>query len=140
MEHTADHQRTLSAQRGGLFRLMGLAGVAVFFSSGGKSRQDDPETDGLKKTLLTWSVIVGLALGFIVWGVFAFYVIGDRWPPGWNYGVIPDVPGKSLYSIRRSEEHRQFEVRPHQSAGPVERQHVRGRPAESTPYMPREEP
>lgn len=128
------------APRGWISRLLAFCGMGILYFLWRLLGQEKKDDDGLKKTVLTWGIILGLAVSFILWGVFAFYVIGDRWPPGWSYGVIPDVPGKSLYSIRRPKEHRAFEVRPHQSAGPVERQHVRGRPAESTPYLPREEP
>lgn len=58
-----------------------------------KIAQDRQE--GSLRTLL---VAFGLAAGFLFWGLFLFYTVGDKGPPNWDYGRVPDVPGLSVYS------------------------------------------
>ncbi|MHB8808637.1 MAG: hypothetical protein ACYC9M_01300 [Desulfobulbaceae bacterium] len=53
-----------------------------------------PEKAGLRE----WLIVVALAAGFFLWGIFIFVAVGDKWPPAWNFGVVPDVPGLSEYS------------------------------------------
>lgn len=50
------------------------------------------------ETLRDWLIPLGLALGFLLWGLGIFFAVGDKWPPVWNFGAIPDVPGLSAYS------------------------------------------
>ena len=45
-----------------------------------------------------WLIVCGIAIAFVLYGFFAFFVIGDKGPPGWDYGSLPDVPGESTYS------------------------------------------
>ena len=51
-----------------------------------------------KEVLRTLLVACGLAAGFLVWGLFVFIAVGDKGPPTWDYGSVPDVPGLSVYS------------------------------------------
>ena len=51
-----------------------------------------------KGRLHDWLIVVTLAGGFFLWGIFIFYAVGVKWPPAWNFGVIPDVPGLSEFS------------------------------------------
>ncbi len=65
-----------------------------------------------KYTLRTWiwiSVMLGIIIGK---GLFAFFVIGDKGQPTWDYRPVVDVPSKS--------EHALYQLLPHP-------QHVRGR-------------
>ena len=39
-------------------------------------------------------VVIILAQGF-----FAFFVVGDRGQPGWDYRPVRDVPGDSPYAV-----------------------------------------
>jgi len=55
-------------------------------------------SDREKGTLRTLLVACGLAVGFLVWGLFIFFTVGDKGPPAWNYGTVPDVPGLSVFS------------------------------------------
>lgn len=45
-----------------------------------------------------WLLPLGLAVGFLLWGLLIFYTVGVKWPPPWNFGAVPDVPGLSEYS------------------------------------------
>jgi hypothetical protein len=52
----------------------------------------------------SWIVVVSIALFFFLWGLFIFFTVGVGLPPAWNYGVVPDVPGQSVYSVQGAEE------------------------------------
>lgn len=45
-----------------------------------------------------WFYVCGLALFFLIYGLFMFYMIGDKGPPGWDFGTVEDIPGESVYS------------------------------------------
>ena len=45
-----------------------------------------------------------IALFFFLWGLFIFYSVGVGRPPAWRYGIMPDVPGQSVYSVQGAEE------------------------------------
>ena len=55
-----------------------------------------------------WIIVSAIALAFVIYGLFAFFVIGDNQPPEWDFGAVKDVPGESVYSTYpyrgRSEE------------------------------------
>lgn len=40
-----------------------------------------------------------LALFILVKGFFAFYVVGDRGQPSWDYRPVKDVPAESPYAV-----------------------------------------
>lgn len=81
--------------------------------------------EGTMRTLL---VAFGLATGFLLWGIILFYTVGDKGPPAFDYGEVPDVPGLSVYSTDTSRPLRN--VPPyflHEQAG-LSPQHVKDRP------------
>lgn len=45
-----------------------------------------------------WLIVCGIAVAFILYGLFAFFVIGDKQPADWDFGQIEDTPGESSYS------------------------------------------
>ena len=55
-----------------------------------------PEDQG--PSLKGWFYVCGLALFFLLYGLFMFYMIGDKGPPGWDFGTVDDIPGESVYS------------------------------------------
>lgn len=62
-----------------------------------KTVEEDPEHD--RGTVVRgWIIVVGIALAFVIYGIFAFFVIGDKQPPDWDFGAVKDVPGESVYS------------------------------------------
>jgi len=50
------------------------------------------------ESLHDWLVPLVLALGFLLWGLGIYFTVGVKWPPAWNFGAVPDVPGLSEYS------------------------------------------
>ena len=81
-----------------------------------------PEERG--PSLKGWFYVCVLALSFLVYGLFMFYVIGDKGPPGWDFGTVEDVPGESIYSTHPG------------ALGTIpapEPQHVSGRPPLAPP-------
>jgi hypothetical protein len=62
---------------------------------GMKPTQDFPQAG---ERIGDWLVPLSLAVGFLLWGLLIFFMVGVKWPPDWNFGVIPDVPGGSVYS------------------------------------------
>ena len=69
-----------------------------------------------------WIVVCAIAALFAAYGFLAFFIIGDKGPPDWDYGSIKDVPGQSVYST--------YPYRAH--AGAPEPQHVDRRPTNAT--------
>jgi hypothetical protein len=72
----------------------------------------------------TWAIVSGIAVGFLAWGLLIHFVVGDKGPPGWDFSVIPDIPGESVYSTYSP-------IRPHglvpgPESNPVAPQHVSG--------------
>jgi len=51
----------------------------------------------------TWSIIGAIAAGFLAWGLLIYFVIGDKGPPDWDFSIIPDIPGESIYSSYNPE-------------------------------------
>ncbi len=72
----------------------------------------------------TWSIITAIAAGFLAWGLLIYFVIGDKGPPGWDFSVIPDIPGQSTYSTYNPE--RPNGLAPGIEPAKVEPQHVMG--------------
>jgi hypothetical protein len=44
-----------------------------------------------------WTTALLVAGGTILWCLLIYHLIGDR-PPGWQYGVVPYIPGQSVLS------------------------------------------
>jgi len=49
----------------------------------------------------SWIIVVAMALLFIIWGLFIFFMVGDKGPPSWDFSVVKDIPGESPYSTER---------------------------------------
>ena len=45
-----------------------------------------------------WIIVAGIAVLFVIYGLFAFFVIGDNQPADWDFGAVKDTPGESVYS------------------------------------------
>ncbi len=45
-----------------------------------------------------WIIVLAIALIFVIYGLFAYFIIGDNQPPDWDFGAVKDVPGESVYS------------------------------------------
>ncbi len=65
-----------------------------------------------------WIIVSAIALAFVLYGFFAFFVIGDNQPADWDFGAVKDTPGESVYSTY-----------PYQGrAGEPEPQHINQKP------------
>ncbi len=90
----------------------------MVFMKGLKDEEIERAQRGL--VIRGWLAAVGLALALFVYGMFAYLVIGDKGPPDWDFGTVPDIPGQSIYSTTPG-------IR-----GPramLEPQHVQGKPS-----------
>lgn len=65
-----------------------------------------------KYTFKTWFWIAAMVCLIVGKGFLAFFVIGDKGQPTWDYRPVVDVPSKSEHAI--------YQLLPHP-------QHVRGR-------------
>ncbi len=62
-------------------------------------KQSTEDQDQYRTLLLRgWIIVAGIALLFVLYGLFAFFVIGDNQPADWDFGAVKDVPGESVYS------------------------------------------
>ena len=57
------------------------------------------QTEHKESVLYAWVVIFLLVVIILAQGFFAFFVVGDRGQPGWDYRPVRDVPGDSPYAI-----------------------------------------
>ncbi|HVN95887.1 MAG TPA: hypothetical protein VMT62_05625 [Syntrophorhabdaceae bacterium] len=93
----------------------------------GETKRDDED----RTTLKAWFFVIGLAVIFLLYGLFMFFTIGDKGPPDWDFTDVEDTPGKSLYSTspqpagNTGEPHLQ-----HVSEKPIPPQQKAGRRAE----------
>ncbi len=59
----------------------------------------EEEREQSRKLLLRgWIIVLAIALAFVSYGLFAFFVIGDNQPAEWDFGAVKDTPGESVYS------------------------------------------
>jgi len=72
-----------------------------------------------KGTARSMLFIFVLAVSFLAWGFLLFYTIGDKGPPPWDFGIVQDIPGESIYSTHQPL--------PGRVSDP-DSQHVSGRP------------
>ncbi len=85
------------------------------------SSEEDPKQ--AKKLLIRgWLIVCGIALAFVLYGFFSFFVIGYGEPPDWDFGSVEEIPGGSIYSTYpyRGE------------TGAPEPQHVNQKPPDAT--------
>ena len=93
-----------------------------------KRQEDHVETDRGSHgvAIRGWLIVCAVAVLFTLYGFFAFLIIGDKGPPDWDYGSMPDVPAQSIYS---TYPYRGESVQP-------EPQHIDKRPAEAETGLP----
>ena len=67
----------------------------------------------------TLTLVFALAGFFLFWGFLLFYTIGDKGSPPWDFGVVQDIPGESVYSTHQSLSGKVLEPEPqHVSQNP----------------------
>lgn len=93
-----------------------------------KSRAKVPsENEG--STAMSWSIVLAVAVAFLLWGLFIFYTVGVSWPPPWRYGTIADVPGQSIYSVSKAE--KKAGTAPLEEGEKIRQQHGMGKSLET---------
>lgn len=55
-----------------------------------------------KGNLKGWLTVIGIAVIFLIWALFAYFMIGQKKQGPWDFGTIEDVPGESVYSTDRA--------------------------------------
>jgi hypothetical protein len=60
------------------------------------------ETQKRDTGLRGWLIILTIAILFLGYGFFMFFAVGDKGPPIWDFGVVQDIPGESIYSTHSS--------------------------------------
>lgn len=51
-----------------------------------------------KEGLRSWAIVLAIAFSFIAWGLLIFFSVGDKGAPNWDFSVVEDIPGQSVYS------------------------------------------
>ena len=72
-------------------------------TSNDKTQPQGPE-EKKESTAKSWIIVFSIALFFFLWGLFIYYAVGVGRVPSWRYGLVPDVPGQSVYSVQEAEE------------------------------------
>ena len=87
------------------------------------------DRDMRRTALRGWIIVCALAVLFTLYGFLAFFVIGDKGSPDWDYGSLPDVPAQSEYSTY-----------PYRGEAPSpEAQHVNQKPPQAEAGIPAQE-
>jgi hypothetical protein len=87
-----------------------------------KINPQDPQ-EKKESNVKSWLVVLSIAFFFLLWGLFIFHAVGVGEPPSWRYGVMPDIPGQSVHSVRGVEE-RAGTTLPGER--PMRKQHIMG--------------
>ena len=56
------------------------------------------------KNWKAWFIVCTLAVLFFIYGMFMYFFVGDKGPPGWDFGAVEDIPGQSVYSTHPAVE------------------------------------
>ncbi len=107
-----------------LLSVLGLALISLFRNPPVVTRREaEAEEERKYKRLVLhgWIVVCSISALFVAYGFLAFFIIGDKGAPDWDYGSVKDVPAQSVYSTYPYREH----------AGPPEPQHVDQKPADA---------
>ena len=49
----------------------------------------------------SWLIVAAIVFYILLYGLIVFFAVGDKGPPGWDFGAIKDVPGESPYSTSK---------------------------------------
>ena len=95
------------------------------------NQDKEMEREESKKNWKGWLIVCTLALLFLIYGVFMYFVVGDKGPPDWNFGNVEDIPGQSVYSTHPGVGG---------TASAPEPQHVSQKPPLAETAVPKEKP
>ncbi|HEX2966781.1 MAG TPA: hypothetical protein VHO84_13400 [Syntrophorhabdaceae bacterium] len=86
-----------------------------------KTKDINRNIDDNPRNFKLWILVISLAAGFLIYGLFIFALVGEKGNPGWDFGAVEDTPGASVYSTA---------PQPTGNAGEPERQHISGTPSQ----------
>ena len=95
------------------------------------NQEKELEREESRKNRKGWIIVCTLAILFLIYGVFMYFVVGDKGPPDWNFGNVEDIPGQSLYSTHPAVGG---------TASAPEPQHVSQKPPLAETAVPKEKP
>ena len=87
--------------------------------------------DIAKETLRSLGMVLAIAVLFLMWGFTIFFTVGEKGPPGWDFGTVQDIPGESPYSTHRIKEVADLTPLPVPNKVSVDKQHVDEPPKEA---------
>ncbi len=110
-----------------------LYSFALFLSArwlrGGRpepgEKTEESEREFERSVFHGWLIVCGMSIAFVLYGIFAFFVIGDKGPPGWDFGGVQDIPGGSEYSTHPFRD----------VTAEAEPQHVNQKPSQAAPDL-----
>jgi len=65
---------------------------------GTENMEEESSGDHPREAFRSWIIVFSLGITMVVWGLLIFYTVGDKGQPPWDFSVIEDVPGESVYS------------------------------------------
>ena len=79
----------------------------------------EPERPESHSSLWSWIILLLICAAIIGWGFLQYAFVRDA-PREWDYGVLPDAPGQSIYSTAEPAEGRKVppQIAPLPGAGP----------------------
>jgi hypothetical protein len=114
-----------AAELGGLaFPAIGQDRYAPMGTNEESSMAHTDSQDHGGTALGSWLVVLGIALAFLTWGLIVYYAVGDKGSPGWDFGVVQDIPGQSPYSTHQTKRLPNLGPLPESAAKGVAPQHV----------------
>ena len=76
-----------------------------------------------------WVMVFCVAALFLAWSLFIFFTVGVKWPPVWDFGGKPEVPGLSIYSTHPTKKGQPQAAAALHEGDALAPQHVREPPA-----------
>lgn len=78
----------------------------------------------LGETLRSLGIVLAMAVFFFCWGLTIFFTVGEKGPPSWDFGTVPDIPGESPYSTQTIKDVADLNPLPVETKVLVDKQHV----------------
>ncbi len=91
---------------------------------------DAESQDSSGSPVRSWLVVLGIASAFLIWGLLVYFAVGDKGSPGWDFGVVQDIPGQSPYSTHQTKRLPSLAPLREMETQGVTRQHVMEPPGE----------
>jgi hypothetical protein len=93
-----------------------------------QSNQLNESGEEQESALRSWIIVMAISFFFLLWGLVIYFSVGVSWPPPWRYGIVPDVPGQSVYSVQEAEKRA---GRSTVDDGKIREEHVMGQPGKA---------